>query len=309
MSAPKHQGLSLGNIILLVIPTLLWASNAIVGRMVNTWIPPVTLNFLRWAIAFTVLLFFAYKILRRGSSLWSQWRRYAMLGLLGIGLYNALQYMALQTSTPINVTLVNASLPFWMLLIGRLFFRSVVSPRQLLGGLFSLFGVMIVLAQGDPQQLLSLRFVPGDIYMILATIAWAIYSWMLSSKPHPDDLLQHWSYAIFAQIFYGLWWSGLFAVGEWQLSDWQVQWSWPLVAAIVYVGVGPALIAFRCWGLAVQRVGAATAGFFVNLLPIFAALLSVLVLGESPRPYHGLAFLLVVLGIVISSRGAVNKSS
>lgn len=301
MQEPKHQGLSVSNIVLLVIPTFLWAGNAIVGRMVHAWIPPITLNVLRWSVAFIVLLFFAHKILRAGSSLWSQWRRYSMLGLLGIGLYNALQYMALQTSTPINVTLVNASLPFWMLLIGRLFFRMVVSPRQLLGGVFSLLGVTIVLAQGDPQQLLHLRFVPGDIYMILATIAWALYSWMLSAKPHPEDMLQHWSYAIFAQIFYGVWWSGLFAVGEWQFSDWQIQWSWPLVLAILYVGIGPALIAFRCWGVAVQRVGAATAGFFVNLLPIFAAVLSVLILGESPRLYHGLAFLLVVAGIVISS--------
>ncbi len=301
MQESNRQGLSLINITLLVIPSVLWASNAIVGRLIHTMIPPITLNLFRWGVAFLVLLFFAREIFRRGSSLWTQWRRYSMLGLLGIGVYNALQYMALQTSTPLNVTLVNSSLPFWMLLIGRLFFRSVISTRQVVGGVFSLLGVMIVLTQGSPQQLLNFRFVPGDLYMILATIAWAVYSWMLSTKPHPSDLLQHWSYAIFAQIFYGVWWSGLFAIGEWQLSDWQVQWSWPLVIAIIYVGVGPALIAFRCWGLAVQRVGAATAGFFVNLLPIFAAILSVIVLGESPRLYHAVAFVLVVLGIVVSS--------
>lgn len=301
MQKSDKQGLTLANITLLVIPSLLWASNAIVGRLVHTWIAPITLNFFRWLVAFIVLLFFAREVFRHGSSLWTQWRRYSMLGLLGIGVYNALQYMALQTSTPINVTLVNASLPFWMLLIGRVFYRSVVSPRQLWGGLFSLSGVLIVLTQGDWRQLFTLHFVPGDIYMILATIAWAVYSWMLSTRAHPADLLSHWSFAIFAQIFYGVWWSALFAAGEWQWGDWQVQWSWPLLAAIVYVGVGPALVAFRCWGLAVQRVGAATAGFFINLLPVFAAILSVLILGESPRLYHGLAFILVVAGIVVSS--------
>ena len=90
--------------LLLVIPPLLWAGNAVVGRMVHDLVPPLTLNFLRWLLAFALLLPLAHQVLRRDSGLWSHWRRYALLGLLGIGLYNAFQYMALQTSMPINVT-------------------------------------------------------------------------------------------------------------------------------------------------------------------------------------------------------------
>lgn len=113
-----NQRLTPATAALLVIPPLLWAGNAVVGRLVNGLVPPVTLNFLRWVLAFALLLPFAAWVLRRGSGLWTHWRRYALLGLLGVGAYNALQYLALKTSTPINVTLVAASTPIFMLGIG-----------------------------------------------------------------------------------------------------------------------------------------------------------------------------------------------
>ncbi len=296
------QKLTPGTTALLVLPTILWASNAIVGRLIHDQVPPITLNFFRWLVAFVILLFFGRQVLRRGSSLWATWRRYSILGLLGIGIYNALQYLALQSSSPVNVTLVNASLPFWMLVIGRLFFGASVNWRQLAGGLMSLLGVILVLTRADWHELLALNFVPGDLYMVIATIAWAVYSWMLSTRKHPVDIAQSWATVIMAQVFFGLIWSGAFAALEWQFTDWHIDWSWGLLAAVLYVGTGPALVALRSWGVAVQRVGAATAGFFVNLMPVFAALMSVLILGDTPKLYHAAAFLLIVGGIYVSSR-------
>ena len=161
---------------LLVIPPLLWAGNAVVGRMVHDLVPPLTLNFLRWLLAFALLLPLAHQVLRRDSGLWSHWRRYALLGLLGIGLYNAFQYMALQTSMPINVTLVGSSMPVWMLAVGALFFGTRISQRQLIGALLSMTGVLLVLSRGEWSALLALRLVPGDVFMLLATICWAFYS-------------------------------------------------------------------------------------------------------------------------------------
>lgn len=105
---------------MLVAAPLLWAGNAVVGRALNTLIPPITLNFVRWLLAFALLLPLAWQVLRPDSPLWPHWRRYALLGLLGIGSYNALQYLALQTSTPLNVTLVGSGMPVWMLIIGAL---------------------------------------------------------------------------------------------------------------------------------------------------------------------------------------------
>jgi drug/metabolite transporter (DMT)-like permease len=105
-----------------------------------------------------------------------------------------------------------------------------------------------------------------------------------------------------AQVVFGLAWSGLFAGGEWLVSDARIHWSWTLAAALLYVGVGPAIIALRCWGSGVQRVGPNLAAFFSNLTPLFAALLSLAFLGELPHAYHAVAFLLIVGGIVLSSR-------
>ena len=105
-----------------------------------------------------------------------------------------------------------------------------------------------------------------------------------------------------AQVAPGLVWSGLFAGAEWAFTDARIQWGWPLAAALVFVALGPAIVAYRCWGLGVQRAGPALAGFFSNLTPLFAAVLSAAVLGEAPQPYHALAFALIVAGIVITSR-------
>ena len=296
------ERLSPSTALLLTIPTLLWAGNAVVGRLVSGLVPPMTLNFLRWALAFLLLLPVAAAVLRAGSGLWSHWRRYAVLGLLGVGCYNALQYLALTTSTPLNVTLVAASSPVWMLAIGAFWFGQQVSRRQVLGAVLSIAGVLVVLARGDWSQLLAVRLVAGDLYVLLATAAWAVYSWLLVTPGDPPAIRSNWAAFLLAQMVFGLGWSGLFAAGEWSLTDARIHWSWPLAAAMAYIAVGPAIVAYRCWGLGVQRAGPNVAGFFANLTPLFAALMSAAFLGELPRPYHGVAFALIVGGIVVSSR-------
>lgn len=295
-------GLTPATALLLTLPPLLWAGNAVVGRLVHELVPPVTLNFLRWALAFLILLPLAGWVLRPASGLWPHWRRFALLGLLGVGCYNALQYLALQTSTPLNVTLVASSMPLWMLALGALCFDARVTRPQLLGAMLSMAGVAVVLSRGQWQQLLALRLVAGDLFMLLATLCWAWYSWLLSRRAEPNAIRQDWAAFLMAQVVLGLAWSGLFTAGEWALTDARIVWGWPLAAALAFVAVGPAVLAYRCWGLGVQRAGPAVAGFFSNLTPLFAALMSALFLGESPQPFHALAFALIVGGIVVSSR-------
>lgn len=298
----NQQRLTPATAALLVVPPLLWAGNAVVGRLASGLVPPITLNFLRWALAFALLLPLAAWVLRRGSGLWSHWRRYALLGLLGVGCYNALQYLALKTSTPINVTLVAASTPVFMLGIGALFFGQAVSRRQMLGAAMSIAGVLLVLCRGQWDLLMQVRLVPGDLYVLLATAAWAFYSWLLTRPGDPPAIRNDWAAFLMAQVVPGLAWSGLFAAGEWAVTDAHIVWGWPLAATLLYVAVGPAILAYRCWGIGVQRVGPSVAGFFSNLTPLFAALLSTLMLGEAPHLYHGIAFALIVGGIVVSSR-------
>ena len=293
---------TLSTAMLLTVPPLLWAGNAIVGRMVRDAVPPMTLNVLRWSIALLVLLPLGRAALRPGSTVLSNWRRYSMLGLLGVGLYNSLQYLALQSSTPINVTLVAAGLPVWMLLVGRLFYKAPVKPRQILGALLSIAGVLVVLCRGELQQLAALRLVQGDLYMILATIAWSFYSWMLMQQRDLPALRADWAAFLLAQVGYGVLWSAALSGVEWAVKDVGVAWSWPLAAALLYVAIGPAILAMRCWGAGLQKAGPTLGSFFINLTPLFTALLSSAFLGEAPHLYHALAFGLIVGGIAVSAR-------
>jgi drug/metabolite transporter (DMT)-like permease len=290
-------------IVLLVIPPLLWSGNAVVGRVVSPLVSPMTLNLLRWAIAFVLLLPLAGSVLKRDSLLWSQWRRFAFLSLFSIGGYNALLYLALNTSTPINVTLVGASTPVWMLLIGKIFFKVPVSRRQLMGALLSIAGVLLVLSRGQWEVLLGMRLVAGDLYVLIASMAWAYYSWMLAHPtPESASLRTDWAGFLLGQVVFGLAWSALFTSGEWALTNAHVDWSWPLIGALAFIAVGPAVIAYGSWGAGVARAGPAVAGFFINLTPLFTALLSSAFLGETPQAFHAVAFVLIVSGIVLSSR-------
>jgi len=281
------QKLTPATALLLTIPPLLWAGNAVVGRLVSDLVPPITLNFLRWAVALFILLPLAAWVLKRNSGLWQHWRRFALLSLLGVGCYNALQYLALQTSTPLNVTLVAASGPVWMLAIGALFFQAPVRRAQVYGAVFSIVAV---------------RLVVGDLFILLATACWTWYSWMLTRKDEPEAIRQDWAAFLLAQVVFGLGWSGLFAGVEWGLTDAHITWGWPLVSALAFVAVGPAVLAYRCWGLGIQQAGPSAAGFFANLTPLFAAIFSAAFLGELPQLYHALAFALIIGGIWVSSR-------
>ena len=301
-----NQRLSLPTALLLTVPPLMWAGNAVVGRAVADLIPPMTLNFLRWVIAFAILLPFTWQQLLPASSVWTNWKRYAVLGLLGVGCYNALMYLALHTSTPLNVTLVAASMPVWMLATGAMFFKQRITRMQVVGALLSIAGVVVVLSRGQLAWLANIHFVPGDFYMVLASVAWAFYSWLLSQPKDAPEIRSDWAAFLMAQMVFGLGWAGLLTGGEWALSSMNssasITWGWPLVAALLYVALGPALLAYRCWGLGVQRVGPAIAGFFSNLTPLIAALLSAAFLGELPQLYHAAAFVLIAGGIVVSSR-------
>jgi drug/metabolite transporter (DMT)-like permease len=161
-----------------------------------------------------------------------------------------------------------------------------------------------VLCRGDWQQLAALRLVVGDLYMILATIAWSFYSWLLLQKKDVPALRADWAAFLLAQVGYGVVWSAALAGGEWAVGDVSVAWSWPVATALLYVAIGPAILAMRCWGEGVMRAGPNLGAFFINLTPLFTALLSSAFLGEPPHLYHALAFLLIVGGIAWSSRAA-----
>ena len=291
---------------LLTLPPLLWAGNAVVGRLLVGSVPPLALNALRWGLAFVLLLPLGWRALRTPGDIAARWRHLALLGLVGVGSYNALQYVAVHTSTPLNVTLIASSAPVWMLLVGALFYREAPAARQFAGAAFSLLGVALVIARGSLATLAQIELLPGDLYMLLATALWSVYSWMLARPPASmrGDARPDWDWAGFLliQVLFGALWAGVAAGVEAAVAPQDLRWSPWVALALLYVAVGPSLIAYRCWGLGVATVGPAIAAFFANLTPVFAGMLSAALLGEAPRAYHAAAFVLIAAGIVVSSR-------
>jgi drug/metabolite transporter (DMT)-like permease len=291
--------------LLMTLPPLMWAGNAIVGRLMAGQVPPMTLNLLRWLLTAVILLPLAWRALQPWSRISARWPYLAAIGLLGVGLYNALQYLALVTSTPLNVTLVASSMPVWMLAVGALFFGEHPTRRQLAGAAIGLVGVLLVIGRGSWETLAQVRFVPGDLYIIAAAIGWAFYSWLLARPPAHmrGDQRPDWDWAgmLLVQMVFGIAGASLFAAGEQLVGAEPIRWSFGVVAGLLYVSLGASIVAYRCWGLGVAEGGPALASFFGNLTPLFAAVLSALVLGEAPQPYHALAFVLIVGGIAVSA--------
>lgn len=293
--------LALSTVFYLTLATVLWAGNAIAGRVLVGSISPITLSAVRWGLAALMLLPLGWRVFRPGSALWQNKGRFLLLGLLGVGSYNVLLYLALQTSTAINVTLIGASMPIWMLFIGAVFYKVRPTLLQMIGAVVSLVGVVVVLTRGEPASLLTMQVVMGDLLIMLATILWAFYSWMISRPGQSTERQWPWAEFLMAQVMIGLMWTLLFDGMEIATGSAFIHLNFWTGALIVFVAIGPSLIAYRCWGLGVSGAGPTVAAFFANLIPLFTALLSAAILGDPPQLFHGLAFGLIVIGILVSS--------
>ncbi len=285
--------------LLLTLPPLAWAGNAVFARLLVGEVPPLALSLARWLIALAIFLPFAGSALRKHApTLRARWKDIALIGVLGVGCYNSFQYLAVQTSTAVNVTLIAASTPVFVLATGALFFGEATRRAQWIGAGVSLAGVLTVLARGDPANLRALAFVAGDLIMLAANLAWTLYTWLL--RKHRPDL----PFAPFlaAQMAFGIVAIAPFAVAEGALGAATIHWSPTVVAVMLYVAVLPSIVAYAVWDHGVARVGAVVPVYFANLTPVFAGILSALVLGEAPHAYHLVGLLLIVVGIHLAGR-------
>lgn len=293
------QRLDAGTAALLALPPLFWAGNAVVARALVGVVPPIALSWGRWALALALLLPFAWRALvAERATLVANWRAIAWMGVLGVGCYNTFQYIALQTSSVLNVTLVAASTPVFALVVGRLFFQAPVAPLQWAGAAVSLGGVAWVLVRGDVGNLATFAFTPGDLVMLAANLTWTLYTWLLRTR-RPGL-----TFAPFlaAQMLAGCAAITPFLLVEAALTEATVAWGPASIAAFLYVALLPSLVAYACWDRGVARVGAVLPVYFANLTPVFAGVLSTVLLGESPHAYHFVGLLLIVGGIHLASR-------
>lgn len=289
---------------------MMWAGNAVVGHLLVHDVPPVALNALRWLLVAALLMPWARRTLGGWRPIQERWLYLAAIGILGVGSYNTLQYLALRTSSPINVTLIGASVPIWMMVVGAVGFRQPIQPRQWLGAALCASGVLLVIAKGRWETLQQVELVPGDLLMLLASLCWAIYSWLLAKPPASmqGDRRPPWDWAAFLQIqvLFGLMWAGACTALEavWTAGRYASMWPTTLYGwlALLFIAVGPSIVAYRGWALGVQAVGPTLAAFFGNLIPIFAALWSAIFLGQHPSWYHPVALGLITCGIAVNSR-------
>ena len=284
---------------LLVAPPLFWAGNAVVARALVGDFPPLALSFARWALALLLVLPFALRGLQAAwPQLRGQWRLMFALSALGVGCYNSLQYVALQTSTAVNATLIGASAPVLTLIVGAAFFATPVRRRQWVGAALSLLGVLLVIARGDTLNLARLQLDRGDLIMLVATLTWSLYTWLLRTRRPSVPATAF----LALQIALGALMILPFAIAEYLWTGKMAAPTPSNLAALLYVALLPSLVAYFCWDRGVARAGAIVPMYFVNLTPVFAGLLSFFILGEPIGIYHVIGGVLIVAGIHLASR-------
>ncbi len=283
--------------LLLTLTTLFWSGNMVIGRALRDQVPPLSLAFWRWTIAFTLTVPLAWPHLRRQWPLLRQnWRTVTLLGLLGVGGYNTLAYIALNYTPATNALLLNSFIPVATIALSWALLGKSLRRSEWLGVLLSLFGVTIIVCQGDWQTLTSLRLNIGDLWMLGAVFVWAFYTIGLQWRPagiNPLLLL-----AAFTLV--GL--AALAPAYAWEIAQGrQIAVTPASLAGIAYTGLFPGFLGYVFYNRAVGEVGASKASLFIHLMPVFGTLLSAIFLDEIPRLYHYLGIALIFIGIYLTT--------
>jgi drug/metabolite transporter (DMT)-like permease len=284
---------------LLLFPPLFWAINTVVGRALAGHFPPVALSLGRWALAFLIFLPFAWRPFREHlPTLRRHWRATMVLAILGIGLYTSLLYLALISSTPVNVLLIGACAPSFVLLARSLLDRTLPSGQAVAAAVLSVAGVLVVSSGGQLGQLLQLRFSQGDLVMIAATLVWVAYTLVLrrARPPAPPAPL------LLAQLGMGSLFLLPCALLEWLIFSPVMEFNGQVWASLVYVAIFPSILAYVCWDRGVAAAGPEIATVLANLAPVIAAVLAWAFLGEPIGWHHLLAGGLIFTAIRLSTR-------
>jgi len=280
---------------LLGLVMVLWAGNSIIGRAVRFDVPPLTLAFVRWFGASLILLPFAWRPLRRDwPAIRAGWKPILLLGLLGVGAFNALLYTGLKYTQATNALLLQAAIPAAVVGFDRLFFGERSPWVQNIGVVFAILGVASVVFEGDFTHALNLRLGIGDVLVLTSVVVWALYTVFLRLRPKIDPVS-----FVAATFLIGALATAPLALFE-ALSGQHIRWTPLTFGAFAYVCVLPSIVAYFIFNWAAGVVGPARAGVAITLMPIFGALLSAALLGEALHGYHFLGMALILLGIALS---------
>ena len=284
--------------LLLALGSLCWSGNHLMGRAIAGHVPPLAITTLRWLLAAAVLFTFIRGPLARD---WPLIRKHfgviIYLSLVGGAMFGALQFVGLQLTTALNVSVMNSLAPVFIAVAGAVMFRDRLTGRQLLGILVSLLGVLAIISKLDPGVLAHFAFNIGDILIVTNLVLWAIYSASLRWRPaiHPASFM--FMFCLIAGI-------AMLPLFAWEHSTGFVLQPTVLTfSAIVFVTLFSTIVAFASWTRGVELIGPNRAGVFLHLIPIFTALLTGVLLGEPLMGYHVVGFALILLGVWFAARG------
>ncbi len=298
-AAPVLAGFTIDPVyVALALAVLLWSSNFVIGRAVRDDVTPVTLNFLRWAIALVVLLPFTLRDLRtHRATLLEHWKLIALLGLTGIAAFQTLCYVALTTTTALNTILLLSLAPLAIVLVSRAALGERVTRHQATGLAISLGGAAVLILRGDPATLVEMRFHTGDLWMLVAVVLWAVYSVLLMRRPAQVPPLALHTCSVLSGT---LWMLPAFA---WQACAGDAlpagTGAW---AAVGFIAVFSSAIAHGLWIRGVAAIGPNRASVFLHLMPVFGAVLAMAFLGEALGSFHVAGSALVLGGVVLAGR-------
>lgn len=285
--------------ILLLIATLLWGGNFVIGRGVSDDIPPFTLAFLRWCVAFIVLFPIAYKkVKREWRQLVQHWPIVFILALTGVAAFNTLVYIGVHYTTSINASLMNSSTPILIYLLSFIFLKERLTKYQIIGTAISLTGVLFIISGGSLASLKQFSFNKGDLIVLIAIACWSVYSLLI--KQYANRLPGQSTFLVTIAI--GAIMLLPFYTYETMQADYSVNWSLSTISAILFVGILASIVAFLSWNLGVVQLGANKASIYLNFIPLFATIFAVLFLGESIQLFQIIGGLGVIFGVIISGK-------
>ena len=272
-----------------------WAGNTVAGRMSTGEISPMVVVFLRWFIISIFLILFLNKKLILSFNLISGklfWL--CLMGSLGLTGFNALFYIAAQNTTAINLGIIQGIMPAIILVGSVIMFKEAVNFTKVAGLIIAFFGVLVVVSQGDYERVILLSFNYGDLVMLCACFFYSGFTLGLKNKPVIDPIVLMTYFSLSALIF-----SIPLVVIEYYLGLIQVPATSTAWLTILYIAFVPSFLAQIFFIRGVELVGASKAGLFINFLPIFAAILGVLLLGERLFVYHLISLFIVLLGVYL----------
>lgn len=260
-------------------------------------VPPVALSFWRWAGASILIAYFAWPNMKEDWPVISS-RKYLplllLLALTGVAMFNTLLYCGLQTTLAINAFLIQSLMPVLIMLFSFLVFRDKITIFQGVGVALSLAGVIMVIARGDFNVLLSLALNRGDVLILIAVVGYAVYSIMLRQRPelHPLSFIGFTFISGTIMILPLYIWES-FTVKALSLNG-------PTLLTIIYVAVFPSIVSYFCFNRGVELIGANRAGLFIHLAPVFGTIMAVIFLGERFFWFHGIGIIMIISGILLT---------